>query len=229
MSVEPYWTSKDGRHCLYLGDCRSIIPGLRPVDITLTDPPYNVGMNYGTHNDSMSLQDFTEWVRSWFTSCRRISETVLVTGQGGLPQFAIIEPWKWLLCWWKPASMGRSPVGFCNWEPIALWGKGSSEGCDVLRSGIIPKVELDGHPCPKPLGWALGQLVLFPNAETILDPFTGSGTTGVACIRTGRRFIGIEIHQPYADIAVRRMEQELSQPMLPIMEPEKPDTQEVLF
>jgi hypothetical protein len=76
------------------------------------------------------------------------------------------------------------------------------------------------HPTQKPvelMKWCLE----FVDGETILDPFTGSGTTGVACIRTGRRFIGIEISREYCDIAVKRMERELSQPRLPGMEPER--------
>jgi site-specific DNA-methyltransferase (adenine-specific)/modification methylase len=76
------------------------------------------------------------------------------------------------------------------------------------------------HPTQKPVGiiqWCLD----LTDSETILDPYCGSGTTGVACIRTGRRFIGIEIEPKYCAIAVQRMERELSQPCLPTMEPEK--------
>jgi DNA modification methylase len=87
--------------------------------------------------------------------------------------------------------------------------------------------ERSQHPTQKPIAlfeWCLG----FVDGETILDPFMGSGTTGVACIRTGRRFIGVEIEPKYCAIAVERMERELSQPCLPTMEPEKVK-QEVLI
>jgi len=76
------------------------------------------------------------------------------------------------------------------------------------------------HPTQKPVAvmeWSLG---FVPKADTILDPFMGSGTTGVACIRTGRRFIGIEIDPRYFDIAVRRIEAELSR--MPLFEQPKP-------
>ena len=209
----PTWRSPDDDVWLYCGDCLEILPQLPDgcVDAVVTDPPYNVGIDYGVHDDSMTLDGFTEWARSWFAHCRRIADSVLVTGQARLPQYAVIEPWKWLLCWWKPAAMGRSPVGFCNWEPVALWGKGGSDGNDVIRAVITPDLALDGHPCPKPLGWATGQLECFPKAGTILDPFMGSGTTGVACVKLGRRFIGIEIERKYFDIAVRRIEDALAE------------------
>ena len=193
---------------LYCGDCQEVMAGMAAgsVDAVVTDPPYNVGVDYGSHDDKMSLDDFVEWARGWFTECRRIAETVLITGQARLPQYALIEPWKWLLQWWKPAAMGRSPVGFCNWEPIAMWGKGSSAGLtDIIRAPIAHQGDTESHPCPKPIYWATGQLLRWPDATTILDPFMGSGTTGVACVELGRKFIGIEIEQEYFDIAVRRI------------------------
>lgn len=189
------------------GDCLQVLPTLTAgsVDAVVTDPPYNVGIEYGDGtNDNRSREDFISWASMWFRECRRVSKTVLITGQARLPDYAEIEPWKWLLAWHKPAAMGRSPVGFCNWEPIAMWGHGGTEGCDVIRANIVPDPDVDGHPCPKPVAWAVGQLRLLPWAETILDPFCGSGTTGVACIQTGRHFIGIEIDERYAEIARRR-------------------------
>ncbi len=206
---KPYY--EDSAVQIYHGDCREILPNLR-CHVIVTDPPYNVGVDYGSSfDDSKSRAAFIFWVREWFPICRDISDTVLITGQARLPDYALIEPWKWLLCWFKPAAMGRSPVGFCNWEPIALWGKGGKDGNDVIKSSICPDAELEGHPCPKPKGWALGQLVLFPNAKTIVDPFMGSGTTLRAAKDLGRKAIGIEIEERYCEIAARRMAQEVFQ------------------
>jgi DNA modification methylase len=201
---------------LRLGDCLEVMKSIPTgsVDAVITDPPYNVGFKYSKYDDNKSDQEYIDWARGWFLECRRIAKTVLITGQKPLPYFAIIEPWKWLLAWWKPAAMGRSPVGFCNFEPIAMWGKGSNAGVDVIKAQIIPDRELDGHPCPKPLEWALGQLKLFPKYTTILDPFMGSGTVGVACVQTGRNFIGIEIDPGYFEIAKRRIEVTQMQPAL---------------
>ncbi len=201
---------RDSAVTIYHGDCRELVPDQRFLcDLVVTDPPYNVGINYGQHNDSTGSWEWQQWARDWFIPCRGLSETLLITGQARLPDYAQIEPWKWLLCWFKPAAMGRSPVGFCNWEPIALWGKGTKGGNDVIKSPITPDGELDGHPCPKPKGWAAGQIVLFPSAQTILDPFMGSGTTLRAAKDLGRKAIGIEIEEKYCEIAARRMEQEV--------------------
>lgn len=78
------------------------------------------------------------------------------------------------------------------------------------------------HPTQKPIAvmeWCLG----FVEGETILDPFMGSGTTGVACVKLGRRFIGIEIEEKYFDIACKRIEEATKQPDLFIEQPKKPE------
>ena len=206
---KPYY--KDENTILFCADCTRILPLIpaNSVDLVLTDPPYNVGINYGEEtNDNKSKEEFIEWARKWFIECRRISGTVLICGQGRLPDYAKIEDWKWLLAWWKPASMGRSPVGFCNFEPVAMWGKGTSKSVDVILAPIIPDVSIDGHPCPKPLGWGEGFISIFPDAEIILDPFAGSGTTLVAAKRLNRKAIGIEISKEYCKIAVNRLSQQ---------------------
>jgi DNA modification methylase len=72
--------------------------------------------------------------------------------------------------------------------------------------------EKNGHPVPKPVGWMTWLVSLASKrGETVLDPFMGSGTTGVAAIQLGRKFIGIERNPSYFDIAVRRIEQAYSQ------------------
>lgn len=207
----PYY-DQDGI-TIYCADCRDVLPQLGKVDLVLTDPPYNVGVDYGEHNDNMTLDEFEEWARVWFVQCRRVAPTTLITGQGRLPQYARIEPSKWLLAWWKPAAMGRSPVGFNEFEPIGLWGKGSSAGLpDVIRAPIKVSASYGGgHPCPKPLEWARGQMVRFPKSDLILDPFMGSGTTLRAAKDLGRRAIGIEIEERYCEIAVQRLRQKCLQ------------------
>jgi DNA modification methylase len=84
------------------------------------------------------------------------------------------------------------------------------------------------HPTQKPVAlmqWCLGFL---PDARTILDPFMGSGTTGVACIREGRRFIGVEIDPGYFDVACRRIAAEVAAPRLDLPQPVKPHQEALL-
>jgi DNA modification methylase len=76
------------------------------------------------------------------------------------------------------------------------------------------------------MAWCLGFL---PDARTILDPFMGSGTTGVACVQLGRKFIGIELDPGYFDIACRRISDELKRPRLDLGEPVAKPVQEALI
>src|SRR5690606_30340395 len=95
----------------------------------------------------------------------------------------------------------------------------------VARRFIFRPMNMDGgklHPTQKPvqvMQWCLGFL---PEARVVLDPFMGSGTTGVACARTGRKFIGIEIDEGYFDIACRRIEEAYKQPDMFVDQPSEP-------
>lgn len=92
-----------------------------------------------------------------------------------------------------------------------------------------PKDEKAGHPTQKPVAlmkWCLGFL---PNAKTILDPFMGSGTTGVACVKTGRSFIGIEKDPEYFEIACKRIRDAYAQPDMFVQAPEKPKAEQRSF
>jgi DNA modification methylase len=100
---------------------------------------------------------------------------------------------------------------------------------DVWNYGRVTGAARCGHPTPKPVALVTRCVKSScPENGLTLDPFMGSGTTGVACIRTGRKFIGVEIEPKYCAIARERMERELAQPCLPTLEPTKA-TQEVLL
>jgi site-specific DNA-methyltransferase (adenine-specific)/modification methylase len=79
------------------------------------------------------------------------------------------------------------------------------------------------HPTQKPIAVMEWCLSFLPDCQTILDPFMGSGTTGVACAKLGRKFIGIEIEPRYFDIACKRIEDAYKQPDLFIEPPKKPE------
>ncbi|MCC6797684.1 MAG: site-specific DNA-methyltransferase [Candidatus Hydrogenedentes bacterium] len=108
------------------------------------------------------------------------------------------------------SATARHQWGFKNFLPVLLYGtypdlQNGAKFPTVLQSNET--AESNGHPVPKPIGWMQWLVALTTRpAETILDPFMGSGTTGVACVRLGRKFIGIEIEPKYFDIAVRRIE-----------------------
>lgn len=194
-----------GNATLYLGDCLEILPTLPKVDAVITDPPYGVDFKYESHDDT--AVGYKEWCAAWFSNLQSICAGPIAISCG----MANLQDWPkpaWVLCWHKPAAMGRCAVGFNNWEPILLYGKPKGEqGADVIRAQILPDASVAGHPCPKPIGWAVGTINrVASKCDSILDPFMGSGTTGVACMNLGRKFIGIEIEPKYFDIACERIE-----------------------
>ena len=196
---------------LYCGDCLDVLPTLEfgSADAVVTDPPYGVGFNYATHDDSRN--GYEEWCRKWYEMLTMVCPNILMScGAVNVPMWGKIDPFRWQCAWLKPAAMGRSPFGFCNWEPMLLWGKPANNSVDCFTAPIVPDSEIDGHPCPKPIKWAEESVSRMTKAgDTILDPFMGSGTTGVACVRTGRKFIGVEIDPTYFEIARKRIQAEL--------------------
>ena len=199
---------------LYLGDCRDILPTLGKVDAVVTDPPYGIGKDGQKRttggNGGRKAYDFKGW------DSERPDPALLVAIYGLAPvcviwggnYFADLFPpaGKWLV-WDKGQRINQSDGELAY---TSLPG--------ALRILTMNRVELmiDGseHPTQKPvklMQWTLGQI---GNPGTILDPFMGSGTTGVACANLGRSFIGIEREPSYFDIACRRIEAAYKQPRL---------------
>ena len=210
MLPEPYYSHAG--ITIYHADCRAILPHVT-ADVVVTDPPYNVGKVYGAAVDD-SKADYEEWCAGWFGAL--CAPTIAFTcGHRNVSMWGRIREPDWIICWFKPAAMVRSPFGACNWEPIMFYGNTRPhKGCrvDVVRAGIVPIPDsaLKGHPCPKPDQWAIGLVRMLSDfGETILDPFMGSGTTLVAAKRLGRKAIGIEIEEKYCAIAVQRLQQEV--------------------
>ncbi len=104
-------------------------------------------------------------------------------------------------------GMTYSPLGFGNWIPVVIAGKRPKSGQDCIEFAILPNQKCEDHPSPKPIQCIRKLINRLSNPnDLILDPFLGSGTTAVAAIETGRRWIGIEISEGYCDIAVKRIE-----------------------
>jgi site-specific DNA-methyltransferase (adenine-specific)/modification methylase len=194
-----------GDATLYLGDSMEILQTLDEVDAVVTDPPYGIGFQY--ENDKDSRDGYEENCRKWFFLCKQISKSIAISaGQQNVVMWAHIEPWRHQLAWHKPNSIGRTSIGFCKWEPILVWGEVGKSRADIFQASIIVDESANGHPCPKPIQWAI-EVINYFDGKIILDPFMGSGTTGVAALQMGRKFIGIEREQKYFDIACKRIEQ----------------------
>jgi hypothetical protein len=137
-----------------------------------------------------------------------------------------LPPWRALGGIYSLAGTGLGSWGFQCFMHCAFYGP-DPYGCTRPNGkyGIYGNdANRVDHPCAKPINammWAVERASL--NGETVLDPFMGSGTTGVACARLGRRFVGVEIEPRYFDIACRRIEQAQRQPDLfvhaPVAEP----------
>jgi DNA modification methylase len=198
--VEVIW-----RATLYLGDCREILPTLGKVDAVVTDPPYGIGKDGQIRttggNGGRKAHDFLGWDAER-PSAEVFALMLAAAGQSiiwGGNYFADMLPatGKWLV-WDKGQRINQSD-GELAWTSMG----------GALRIKTMNRVELllDGtdHPTQKPvklMKWCLSLI----EAQTILDPFMGSGSTGVAAVQMQRDFIGIEREPAYFDIACKRIE-----------------------
>ena len=205
---------------LILGDCREVLPALGQVDAVVTDPPYGI---------SHSSNHGASWAGTQIANDHDTSARDLVADWCGSLPSAFFGTWKTppvahargCLVWDKGPANGMGDLTF-PWKPsfelLYLGGQGwqgpRTEG--VLRGPTMVSWESAGreHPHQKPMWLLMAILQKLPDAQTILDPFMGSGTTGVACAKLGRKFIGVEIEPKYFDIARRRIEEAYRQPRL---------------
>jgi DNA modification methylase len=211
---------------LYLGDCIDILPTLGPVDAVVTDPPYGIAhsSNHGASWQGRQIASDQD------TSARdRALAGFVNVAAFGTWKTPPIEGTKGCLVWDKGPAFGMGDLAFPwkgSWELIYIRGriwKGSrDEG--VLRGHMQVSWESAGraHPHAKPVSLIGALLDKLPRDAAILDPFMGSGTTGVACAKFGRRFIGIEIDPGYFDIACDRIRKAYDQPDMFIERPAAP-------
>lgn len=200
-----------GDATLYLGDCLEVLPTLGKVDAVVTDPPYGIGAGREKPHNGWADYGISDWDlrkpdKDIFAILMDISKEQIIWGGNYFTDK--LPPSMGFLVWDK----GQRDFSLADCE-IAWRSKQAA-----ARVLTYPRAQAlaDGkeHPTQKPIRvmeWCLGFL---PDAETILDPFMGSGTTGVACANLGRKFIGIEIEPKYFDIACKRIEIAYRQPRL---------------
>ena len=209
---------------LYLGDCREILPTLPKVDAVVTDPPYGLGeSNRKKHMSRGQLakpRDYGDY--SWdeapadqalIDMCLNAAKWKIIFGGN---YFTLPPSSCWLV--WDKMNCGND---FADCELAWTNLPKAVRKISWLWNGMI-RAEKGArvHPTQKPrevMRWAITQLPT--DCLTILDPFMGSGTTGVAAVSLDRKFIGIEISPKYFDIACRRIAEELRAPRLPVPEP----------
>ena len=217
----------DGRVTLYCGDCQELLASLSDADAVVSDVPYGVAFKSGWNNRFRDV----EIANDKSTSAR----DAVVAWMGARPGI-IFGSWKVekpkgtrATLIWDKGTVGMGDLSI-PWFP-------ATEEIYVLGGGFVGSrttpvlshyVRNEFHPTEKPVGLMLDLLHKCDPRWTILDPFMGSGTTGVAAVKLGRRFIGIEIEPRYFDIACRRIEEASKQADL-FIEPAPKPKQESMF
>lgn len=230
---------------LYCGDCREILPTIGKVDAVLTDPPYDefthagalvkserygeFGVEFAALSDLAFVRPLISNTENWL---------LFFCGLEMLGKYQAEAPEKYVRgAFWdrvsnapqisgdRPAQGGEGIAIFHGRRKNMKWNGGGRAG---LFRHLVERGNKE-HPTQKPLSLIEELVGLFSiEGQSVLDPFMGSGTTGVAAVKLGRKFIGIEIEPKYFDIACRRIEQATKQQDLFIEKP-KPLKQEALL
>jgi site-specific DNA-methyltransferase (adenine-specific)/modification methylase len=194
-----------GDATLYLGDCMEILPTLDKMDAVITDPPYGLGnrMKGGTWAEKQEFKDMVVWD----TAPPSIEDLLNIASKAKICVF------------WGGNYYGL-PASRC-W---LVWDKQNAvptmSDCEIAWTNLDANTKrfshpvgrvLNGHPSEKPLRLMEWTLQTVKASGVILDPFMGSGTTGVASLKTNNKFIGIERDPKYFDIACKRIEQATKQ------------------
>jgi site-specific DNA-methyltransferase (adenine-specific) len=227
-----------GRVQLFNADCMDVLPHVK-ADAVVTDPPYGIGycvkagivgkgnrrvMRGGKPEIVGDNKPFIPPETFFDAPC------VLWGANNYYPQLP--EGGNWLI--WDKTGGGRGPDN--NFTDVEIAWSNVGKQPQIFRhlwKGLVRDSQAGEkviHATQKPVPlmiWCLDVAKIAPGA-TVLDPFMGSGTTGIACIRTGRRFIGVEIDAHYFEIAKARIVKELAQPYLPGVDPAKQEQQALL-
>lgn len=212
----PYYA--DEYVTIYHGNCLDILPLLDAVDCLITDPPYGIdGGNGGTSklrgkgNYSSDFDDTPEYIRSVVVHALfRVAKWKTLAVTPGCKNISAYPPADSFGAFVYPSSNGMQRFGMADCNPILFYGWHYLQGKAPLPCCKITSEspEKNGHPCPKPeKAWAWLVDKVATDKMTVLDPFMGSGTTGVACLNTGRYFIGIEKDPGIFGTARRRLNQ----------------------
>ena len=224
--MTPYY--QDDWCTIYHGDCREILPDLR-ADVVLTDPPYGIGRDgkppstssHGGHKGYEFMGWDADAPPAWlFGLMHEKAANLIIWGANYYPQH--LRPSMGWLVWDKGQRISQSD---CELAYSTL--------DKALRSMTLNRAAIaqDGavHPTQKPVQVMAWCLDFAADAQTVLDPFMGSGTTGVACAQLGKAFTGIERERKYFDIACERISRAQAQGTLLQPEPPRECVQEGLL
>lgn len=230
---------------LILGDCLEVLPTLGRFDAVVTDPPYEFETNgagiFRTNRknmDQIKASGLDKGFDHTIISSTQFDAAVVFAHND---QWATLLPYlaaqftRYAICQWH--KVNPMPVANRHYQPdteiyVHAWSADKFPVGDLRDKGrfIVAPNGQDtsvGHPTVKPRA-VMEKIIRNVNGRTICDPFMGSGTTGVACVKLGRKFTGIEIDEGYFDIACRRIAAALKEPDM-FIEPPKPSKQDILL
>jgi site-specific DNA-methyltransferase (adenine-specific) len=216
--MKPYY--QDDAVTIYCGDCREILPHLPKHDLLLTDPPYELtaqGGGIGAKRKYLKdIEGFTDggfdlstldYCENWMCFCAKRQLPELIVKASQMP--------RWMLCTWNKPN----PTPLCNgnYLPDTEYvvhgfqsGRCFGSFRDKSRFIVYPAQQKNEHPNEKPIAVMTKFICVgTEKGETILDPFAGSGTTGVAAKLEGRKATLIELDERYCEIAAKRLEQQV--------------------
>lgn len=203
-----------GNATLYRADCFGVLPRLQDIDAVVTDPPFGIGYTYRSYDDAPA--------KYHAMMTRLVPELVRITNNG--PCFVWQSPLK-VSQWHRFFPPGFEIVAGCklypprdgkprcySWDPIIFWSGRSRLADELPRNWHVSDLRSwDDYcgdnpvPCPRPLE-QVRYICDAIRAESVLDPFMGSGTTGVAALLAGKQFIGVEQDPVYFEYACQRIE-----------------------
>lgn len=203
---------------LIQGDCLEVLRTLEneSIDVIITDPPYNVGKDYGNNSDKQTKEEYDVFLRLFLIQSKRVLKQdglllcflSIATLNDCYQIFDSYLIYRWTLCHYAPNKRSCSFIGYNLWQPILLYSKDPNTKIFSYKQDFYKAVtgqEWFNHPTPKPIK-LIEKLVEHFSGErdVILDPFIGSGTTMVACQNLRRNCIGIEINPKYCEEVKRR-------------------------
>ena len=212
--MKPYYKTELGK--LYHGDCLEIMPELETVDLVLTDPPYGIKENAHRVASRTKLATTTDYGDfDWDNKPASKEEITAIIAAGknaiiwGGNYFHVLPARGWLV--WDKLNSGNFADCELAWTNLKM----SVRIFRFMWNGMIRAGEARSkkrvHPAQKPIELMMWCLSFVPNAKLILDPMSGSGTTGIACEKLNRKYILIEKEEKYCEISKQRIENERKQ------------------
>lgn len=228
---------------LYLGDCLEVLPGTPPASLVVTDPPYGAAYQSNHRVGAGSIPITNDGTRVSLRLYKRLIPLIQ-----GLPILWCTRWDAWPDIWeifggymkvnglliWDKGQPGMGDLNHWgpSYEMIASCGPVKTRGsrdCSVLRFNTVPSHNRN-HPTEKPLGLFTYLIEKASDrGHCVLDPFMGSGTTGLAAVCSGRSFVGVEIDERYFEVACERIARAYAQPDIFIEAERKQPVQEPLF